>query len=926
MLMLQTKTFIERNRETEIFVDWLQKADAMQRPRIFFLYSKPELEKKAGLGKTMLLRRFFEIASKQAEHTVVMVDFLNVHDRSGETIAERVVEALRSKYPDWNSTSFTYALSEYKESLREDGRKGGPPKDGEDLRRNLRLALHQCLQLLKADFAETKGRIILFFDTFETIGQDFSSVMLQNNLPFPDTYDFPYIDFVIAGREAPDRADLNWSENWKAIQLLPVQPFTRDEMLQYYQLQLSSQEYEQVSTHIERVRELTQGRPILISLIADLFTTAKIFSDEFSFDDLLTANLEDFEERLVRSISNPTITKNLVVLAMAHVHHRFNHRLFLLIFDALPPGDKVMGGRAGVWSQLLEFSFVRKASNSNDITLHDEMRELVNKYNWPDERFATSLRHDLSLRVVRYYQQEIEDNQDQPTIYQSYVIEQLYHKFFVDHEDGWQAFTTLFDEAIQKWQLGYARNLLREVRRPEIQALLSIEQKADLEIDEVVLLRKEERAQEALERCVQFKEGVSETWLNGHSEKLLFELGECYRAVYDFDEALVYFHRIVRLASFRTEESSYFPAEALSRIGSIYEQRADFDNATRCYEESLQLFKQKKRRSRYIDALNHLCQVHCDEGNFNAALRNCLVALSICRETREISPAMRVDSLSTAGMVYTYRRDFATALQYITEAQDEAERLRHKQRIARIYTIRGDLELAKENYAGARLWFEKSYHTSLLVNKEMEIRSLYKQAIADVYLQKWEAAEESLKKVRDRAVEMNNQYWEVKAQLLQIDVLHDRGRDLDAERLYQEVLSQIKPLKSYYRLFGDAERKLALTYYSELKYVEAFEHFGRFCEYLAQCTLKELVASVNETATYLLELRSAEIPALFDLFKRKYKKSIERHIGQTDRQAVVQILQELQDIVDFYRENPSPEDLEQSDSNDDPLEGTSNVG
>jgi hypothetical protein len=83
---------------------------------------------------------------------------------------------------------------------------------------------------------------------------------------------------------------------------------------------------------------------------------------------------------------------------------------------------------------------------------------------------------------------------------------------------------------------------------------------------------------------------------------------------------------------------------------------------------------------------------------------------------------------------------------------------------------------------------------------------------------------------------------------------------------------------------------------------------------------------VNETATYLLELRSAEIPALFDLFKRKYKKSIERHIGQTDRQAVVQILQELQDIVDFYRENPSPEDLEQSDSNDDPLEGTSNVG
>src|SRR3954463_1039060 len=105
MPMSQPETFIERKRETEIFLDWLQKTGSQQ-PRTLFLHSKPGLDKQGGLGKTSLLRRFCDIAGQQEEHTVIMIDFLTVHDRSGETIAKCIVNELSKKYTDWNTHSF----------------------------------------------------------------------------------------------------------------------------------------------------------------------------------------------------------------------------------------------------------------------------------------------------------------------------------------------------------------------------------------------------------------------------------------------------------------------------------------------------------------------------------------------------------------------------------------------------------------------------------------------------------------------------------------------------------------------------------------------------------------------------------------------------------------------------------------------------
>lgn len=899
--MSQPDTFIERTQETRIFKDWLQQTRSPA-SRILFLNSKPELEKKGGLGKTWLLRHFSEIAQEEegGKHTVVMIDFLHIRDRSGETIAECIVDELSKKYTDWNTNSFTLALSAYKESLRDREQNGVSQRAGEDLRSDLRLALQQCLQMLTPQFAETNCRILLFFDTFEIIGQDFSSVLLQNDLAFPDTYGFPYIDFVVAGREAPDREDPNWSERWGQVQLLTVEPFNREEMLQYYERQLAPQDYEQILAHIDRIHVLTQGRPILISLIADLFI-AGIFTNRFSFADLLTANLEDFEEQLVRSIGNLEKVENIAVLAMAHVHHRFHLYLFTLIFATVWPDVNI--NYSETWSKLLKFSFIRKAYNSDNIALHDEMRVLVNKYNW--EQVTASLRHDLSQGVIRYYEQEIEDNQDQPAICQTYIVEQLYHKFFVNYEDGWQTFDRLFDEAVQKWQLGYARNLLREIRKAEIYELLSAEQKAKLDLSEILLLRKEERYQDSLARCEQFQRKVDVTWLAEHGPDFLFEMGECYRYVNRFADARAQFERIIGLASI-SDIPLDLQAEALSRIGNIHEQLADYDKAAHCYEESLLLLKRINRRGRYIDVLNHLCLVHCYEGNLDAASRNCLMALNMCREVKDISLAMLVDSLSTAGIVYTYQQDFSAARQYIMEAQDAAEHLKHKQRLAKIAAIRGDLELAKQNYAGAKLWFEKARRTARSVSTDIEIKSLYKLALLDVYREDWERAIHNLEEVIQKAVAIKNLYRETEAHLLMVDILYDSEKHLDAEDLYQRVRAQVQPLKSYYRLLAKTEHKKALKAYARSDYTRAFESFGRFCEYMARCTLKEFTESLNEITRYLLELSAKEIPTLFTLFKEHCSRHILGRLAEEADQKAIFLqttLRELQDLVEFYKSN-----------------------
>src|SRR5256885_12458040 len=93
-----TMEFIGREQEIEFLTNWLVDEAA---PSILYLHDAlEEKEKKGGIGKTWLLRRFYEQVEQQYQSIIpVVMDFFNVLDRDSVAIAERVVQAVQKRYP-----------------------------------------------------------------------------------------------------------------------------------------------------------------------------------------------------------------------------------------------------------------------------------------------------------------------------------------------------------------------------------------------------------------------------------------------------------------------------------------------------------------------------------------------------------------------------------------------------------------------------------------------------------------------------------------------------------------------------------------------------------------------------------------------------------------------------------------------------------
>ena len=88
-----TIEFIGREEEIAFLTKWLADVDA---PSIVYIHDAlEEKEKKGGIGKTWLLRKYYELVEPQHKNVIpVVVDFFNVLDRNSVVIAERVVQAV----------------------------------------------------------------------------------------------------------------------------------------------------------------------------------------------------------------------------------------------------------------------------------------------------------------------------------------------------------------------------------------------------------------------------------------------------------------------------------------------------------------------------------------------------------------------------------------------------------------------------------------------------------------------------------------------------------------------------------------------------------------------------------------------------------------------------------------------------------------
>jgi len=103
----------------------------------------------------------------------------------------------------------------------------------------------------------------------------------------------------------------------------------------------------------------------------------------------------------------------------------------------------------------------------------------------------------------------------------------LYHKLYLDLEDGYTYFSENFSRIVNLRLNSFARSLLGEVR--QFKREMSQTQLYNLKYYEARLLQKEEAPDLALNLFQQLQQEADQQWLDEHAANILFEKGAAYQ-------------------------------------------------------------------------------------------------------------------------------------------------------------------------------------------------------------------------------------------------------------------------------------------------------------------------------------------------------------------------------------------------------------
>ena len=873
-----TEHFIGRANELRIFTEWLANPHA---PRTLYFHDAIEApEKKGGIGKTWLLRRCRTLAKRQSpDLAIASIDFFNVEERNGVVVAERIVEALQFAFPAWTPTLFSEAIAEYRNVSR--------PESIEiaEVRSELFKALTTDLQSLDRHLVRGQKVLLVFYDTYELIEQNPVTAALRFSQNFPDNYLFENMYAVIAGRNALEPTHPNWKGREQEVQTVALAPFSQTEMVEY----IKTESFYDIDMRSEQMRSLydrTEGRPILIGLVTDVLNKRIM-----KLERLAAIPLHDFEPQLVKQINNLEHPLNWIILFMAHAYHRFNLEILNWLLREADLKRLVQDIHYDeLVKDLPTLSFVRRPGSGDDFVLHDEMRRLVNEHCWPIHDTDLRYRNAISHSVIEYYEHVMGEEPSQQKR-QTYSIEILYHKLFLDMNDGFEYFEQHFSDAIDLWQSPFARTLLQEVQQFEHD--MSSDQRNRLQLALAILLQEEENPDGALDIYETLERQVEEQWSSEHRLDLLSGKGDCYLALSRFLDAINSFTQCLEIERASGKESAI--ASRLSLLGYTYRRRGQFDEAVRLYEESITIQKRLNNHGAYANTFNNLGNVYRMQGKTDEALRRCKIALRIRNDLFKANKIGEVPvglTLSTIGQIYLVMDDIANAEQVFQQAYEIYSRARHKRFIAGTMSRLGQVEMAKGHLQEAKRWFEQAQEASTGIDSEALINSLNKQGRVLVMQGSWVEAASFFEQATNIARQVHDDFQCTESLVDLAEALEHMNQHQQAQQLLKEA-EQLALKWNYFHLLGHAAEFQGDIDYTLGRYEDAFTHYREYCHNMALRNALEFGKSLRKLNDRLVSVPTEQLHPIVDTLIAYWR---EQNLGQ-DYPDFVKVCQEVADSL-----------------------------
>lgn len=272
-------------------------------------------------------------------------------------------------------------------------------------------------------FVEEEREIQLFLECYEQLADQSVILLLFDTLEMCEpwmkkfwTEVFPRLSTntiaVLAGRpyrsmEEEQVGRSRFGEILKVFEPGQVQEIP----LSYFDLKLTRKYLEEESIEtspalIEKLYEMSAGRPIILALTCDWI---KIHGRDLA-ELLAHKERREFQVDLVKRIRHLAFGQDQAILAMSHFYRRFDENLMAFVFK------QDLQWVRQVLAEVSRYSFVKYRESipggaPGNSLLHDEMRRLVEEHVWPIVDPSGQQRQYWSERVLPYYDILIEQSE-----------------------------------------------------------------------------------------------------------------------------------------------------------------------------------------------------------------------------------------------------------------------------------------------------------------------------------------------------------------------------------------------------------------------------------------------------------------------------------------------------------------------------------
>ncbi len=630
---------------------------------------------------------------------------------------------------------------------------------------------------------------------------------------------------------------------------------------------------------------LTDGRPVLLSLAVEWLSQGVPLPEiaERSLENLQAsprAEIDDLRERFefelvdrVRALKGPL---DRAVLYMAHISRRCDaHILSTLLGLSMSESQKLI-------QRVTDLSFVKYNPTTGHCTLHDEMKNLVNKHAWPYVDPDGHVRRKLAYKIIGgYYEPRINDlalmvraqlESDKGPVRRATIggseweqwrleAECLHYHLQIGADEGLAYFEGRFAEAQRNNHIVRIQFLLSEM---ETAGYVGIRDTIELRQAEALRLRDNAEQARAICHGLLDKEDLSlDNRIRAHNVLGLIAVAT------DPEQARQHYESALQFA--READKARVIGVLHNNLGQLHVLTGHLDLAIQHYRWSIDISKKAKNYPLVASATNNMAYVYRRQGDLAQADVLCKVGL-VQRKRLGVERDLAYSYL-TKGEIDRDRGDLESAERYTKLALrsfDKVDEIRG--RIA-AYRSLANIRRHMEQYEEAGSYLERGIALAEQINDEPVLSSLlsvfgrqqrdravYLQAVGsdspDAIEEFFHSAEEYLERSLDLAKRYGDQWLITRSQFeLALAYFLSASRpDDQVMKLLDQVWDGAARLK-YVLLQGYVEENRGEVAQRQQDHAVAARHFGLAAQLIAQLRGREPERFFDRLSDRLLDTR-----------------------------------------------------------------------